>query len=202
VSSPALAARAGDCLFSRVDTTKKRPTEAWLDRRLVEDGFGYVVIARFKASGDTEAGVFMVDLKCLGVKNAFLSRLSLLEYENRLLGEMFVGDDAKESVSPACARKLVEAAVAYTRSLGLEPHEDYRLAQRVFGGINPAECDRDFTFGDQGKPLFIQGPNDSPAFVARVMAQLERRCGPRGFHYLIAPGGEIPGGERLAPEEP
>jgi hypothetical protein len=85
---------------------------------------------------------------------------------------------------------LVEESIAYARSLGLEPHADYRLAQRVFGGINPEECDQPFTFGDQGKPLFIQSPNDSPEFVAHVMAQLERRCGQGNFHYILELGRE------------
>ena len=173
---------------SGMETSPKRPTEAWLDPRLAASGFGYVIVARFKASGDTEAGVFLVDLKCLGVKNAFLSRLTLQEYETRLLGDLRTNTGTFESVSPACARKLVEGAIAYARTLGLEPHEDYRLAQRVLGGIHPADCDSDraFIFGDKGKPLFIQGPKDSPQFVARVMAQLERRCGPNGFHYVLS----------------
>lgn len=174
-----------------MESSHKRPTEAWLDPRVAETGFGYVVVARFKASGDTEAGVFLVDLKCLGVKNAFLSRLTLHEYETRLIGDMRTNCGTLESISPACARKLIESAIAYARTLGLEPHEDYRLAQRVFGGINPAECDsgREYTFGENGKPLFIQGPNDSPKFVSWVMAQLERRCGAGGFNYVLASGG-------------
>jgi GNAT superfamily N-acetyltransferase len=187
-----------------METSPKRPTEAWLDPRLADSGFGYVIVARFKASGDTEAGVFLVDLKCLGVKNAFLSRLTLQEYETRLLGDLRTNTGTFESVSPACARKLVESAIAYARALGLEPHEDYRLAQRVFGGINPAECnsDRGFTFGEQGKPLFIQGPNDSPEFVVRVMAQLERRCGPGGFHYLLSLGEKPSQTDSDLPPEP
>lgn len=171
-----------------MNTITKRPTEAWLDRRIYEHGMGYLAVARFKASGEAEIGVFLVDRYCLGVKNAFLSRLSAAEYQTRLVDRMFPDEQEREAITPACARKLVEESIAYARGLGFDPHPDYRLAQRVFGGINPAECGRTFEFGDEGKPVYFQGPHDSPEFVARVLAQLRRRCGEGGYHYVVQEG--------------
>jgi hypothetical protein len=168
-----------------METSTKRPPEAWMDKSLFESGIGHVVIARFKASGETEAGVFLIDIRCLGVKNAFFTRLPFQEYQDRLLARIFSKPEDRESITPACGRKLVEDAIAYARGFGMEPHPDCRQAQRVFGGIDPAECDRQFTFGDDGKPLYIQGPHDSDEFAALVLAQLERRCGKDGFHYII-----------------
>ena len=163
----------------------KRPTEAWMTNGLFERGIGYVVIARFKGNGDAEAGVFMVDTWCLGIKNAFLSHLSGEEYESRLLARLYPQPGEGQALSPACARKLVESAIAYARRLGFQPHADCRQAQRVCGGINADECLQPFTFGKDGKPLYIQGPNDSPDFAALVMAQLRRSCGPEGYHYIM-----------------
>ena len=152
---------------------------------------GYVIVARFKADGEAEAGVFLLDMKCLGVKDAFLSRLSLAEYQTRLV-DGFRGHSELDPISPACARRLVEDAVAYARRFGFEPHPDYRMAQRVFGGINPAEAERTFTFGEEGRPMYIQSPNDSPEFAARVMAQLVRHTGKGGSNYIRAYG-DVPG---------
>jgi hypothetical protein len=42
-----------------METSTKRPTEAWMSKSLFETGIGHVVIARFKANGDTEVGVFL-----------------------------------------------------------------------------------------------------------------------------------------------
>lgn len=92
-------------------------------------------------------------------------------------------------LSPACARKLIEGAVAYARSLGLEPHSDYWRGARVFGGINPDDCQQEFVYGKDGKPLFVQSPNDSPQFAERVMAILTRRLGAGGYHYVLPLGG-------------
>jgi len=70
-----------------------------------------------------------------------------------------------------------------------------KQACRVFGGIRSEECERVFTYGQDGKPLFVQSPNDSPAFVRHVMDTLTRRLGKEGFHYLLEAGrlGEEPG---------
>ena len=173
----------------------KRPTEAWCSVVLLKDGFGQVVVARFKSSGDAELGVFLVDLYCLGIKNAYFVKVSDLDYESRILARMAESGGGKESLSPACARKLVEGAVQYAQSLGLAPHPDYKKACRVFGGIRPEECERVFTYGKDGKPLFVQSPNDSPAFVHHVMTTLTRRLGTDGFHYILEAGslGQEPG---------
>ena len=146
--------------------------EAARSANLFETGMGYVIVSRHKANGDGEAGVFLLDVWCLGVKNAFFTELAANELEN--LHEELFAAAGKVPLTPACARKLIEDAVAYARGLGLSPHADFRKATRVLGGIVAAECGETFTFGDPktGKPLYIQGPNDSPAFAQQVMTSL------------------------------
>lgn len=172
----------------------KKPTEAWHSRNLLENGMGYVVVARFKGNGDAEVGVFLLDMHCLGVKSAFFTQLYAEEYEQDFLQRIYE-HDGRTALAPPCARKLVEDAVAYARQLGFEPHPDYRKGARVFGGIDPSTCTQQFTFGSKGKPLYIQGPDDSPAMVERVMGALTRRCGEGGFHYVLAMDGPRPEGE-------
>lgn len=162
-----------------METTKKRPTEAWLTSEYWELGLGHVVVARFKADGEAEVGVFLVDGKCLGVKDAFYTRLSGAEYESRLLGKLRARGGL-EAMAPACARKLIEGATAFARSLGLEPHEDYQTAQRVLGGIKPEECERTFTFGQDGKPAYIQGPHESAEQAESILARIARHLGRPG----------------------
>ncbi|MCP5521722.1 MAG: hypothetical protein H7A46_09255 [Verrucomicrobiales bacterium] len=168
-------------------TQQKRAPEAWCSAGLFEKGIGHVVVARFKLSGEAEIGVFLLDVHCLGVKDAFFTRMEGYEYEHDMLDRLFP-DGGRTQMSPACARKLVEDAVAYTRGLGLGPHADYRKACRVFGGIKAAECDETFTFGESGKPLYVQGPHDSPAFAQRVISVLRAKLGDDGFHFIVPIG--------------
>ncbi len=165
----------------------KRPTEAWRSANLFELGLGQVVVSRFKLSGEVEAGVFLVDVFCRGVKDAFFTKLWEAEYESRLLGRVFA-DGGKEALSPACARRLVEGAVEYAQHLGFLPHADYRQGCRVFGGIDAAVCECAFAYGRNGRPCFLQSSTDSPDVVRRAMANLRARCGEGNFDYLLVSG--------------
>jgi hypothetical protein len=166
----------------------KRPSEAYRSATLFKDGIGHVVIARFKSSGEAEVGVFLVDVHCLGVKNAFFTRLWGAQYEKSLLAKVFPNGEGTP-LSPACARKLVEGAVTYASALGLPPHEDYRLACRVLGGIKAEDCTESFTYGRDGKPFYIQGRNDSDRLAAHIVKQLHERCGEGNYHFLVVADG-------------
>lgn len=169
-----------------MSTNPKRPPEAFISSELFKCGIGHVLVSRFKPEGRVEVGVFLVDVYCLGVKNAFFTLLHTSEYEERLLRDIF--RQGSEALSAACARKLVEDAVAYARALGIEPHRDYKQAARVFGGISTDECQSAFTFGKDGKPFYVQGPHDSPATAERIIKILHAKCGEGKFHYLMALG--------------
>ncbi len=170
-----------------MNLTQKKATEAWRSSDLFTIGIGYVVIARYKASGEVETGVFLVDIFCLGVKNAFFHKYAGSEFEGALDSILRSG---KESVAPAYGRKLVEESVAYAGKLGLAPHADYKKACRVLGGIVASDCQEEFTFGNQGKPYYVQGPHDSPARVKQIERLLTANCGEGNFRTLRELGAE------------
>jgi hypothetical protein len=169
-----------------MNTIAKRPPEAFISSKLFEAGIGHVVVSRFKSEGRVESGVFLLDVYCLGVKDAFFTILHVSEHEERLLDRVF--RDGRQALSPACARKLVQDAISYARTLGFEPHSDFKQAARVFGGIAADECQTPFTFGKDGKPLYIQGPHDSPVKAERIMKLLHAKCGEGNYHYLAVLG--------------
>ncbi len=161
-----------------------RPTEAYVSANLFEVGIGHVVVARFRSHGELEAGVFLLDVFCLGAKDAFYNRVSTAAYELHLLDRLLPAANRKP-LDPPTARKLIEGAVAYAQNLGLAPHPDYKKACRVLGGIKSSDSTATFTFGSHGKPLYVQGPHDSSAFCQRVLNLLRTKCGVDGFHFLV-----------------
>jgi hypothetical protein len=164
----------------------KHPSEALRSAKLFDSGCGYLVASRFKADGCVEAGFFLLDVFCLGVKDADFHRFkSVADYQESLLDRLF-RDEEPVRMTPVAARKLAEDAVSYARGLGFSPAVDYKKGSRVFGGITTADCDEEFVFGKDGKPLYIQGPSDSPARVERILRVLEARCGEGGYHYIVA----------------
>jgi hypothetical protein len=165
---------------------KKAPI-AFSDAGMFEAGIGQVVIARYKAGDRVELGVFLVDIFCLGVKNAFFTQCDEAELE-AILQRLFNNDRPVEEHSGAWGRKLVEGALEYARKLGFAPHRDYKKAARVMGGIDPKTCPETFVFGKEGKPMFIAGPNENEARCQLILSVLTKKCGKDGFHYLMPLG--------------
>ena len=163
----------------------KRLHEALRSANLFDLGCGYLVVSRFKADGRVETGFFLLDTFCLGVKDAGYCQFhSIADYKEAFLDRL-LPDGNSVRMTPEAARKLIEDAISYAKELGFSPSADYKKASRVFGGITTANCAEQFVFGKDGKPLYIQGPSESPARVERILRSLEGRCGKGGYHYLI-----------------
>jgi hypothetical protein len=155
--------------------------EAYIPDNLFEAGIGTVIVARRKGGGRVEAGVFLLDVYCLGVKDAWLFVGADSEFDQLLA-------DTGQTLSrhPAArGRKLVEDAARYAAGLGFATHRDYKQAARVFGGIKASDCDEEFVFGKKGKPFFVNGPHISTDRAMKIVEHLKARCGEGNFDYLI-----------------
>lgn len=159
----------------------RQPIHACLaEECLFEVGLGNVVLSRRLPDGDLAIAGFLTDLYCRGVKDAMFGVVSPSRYRALMarLGVM-------RRVAAPCARKLVEGAVAYARSLMLPPHPDYAVARRLFGDVDPGECAEDFHYGRDGRPFFVAGPRDTPARIRAVLRALEKSCGPDGYDTIL-----------------
>ncbi len=152
-----------------------------------ELGIGNVLVSRRLSSGNVGFAMFLVDVYCLGVKDVFFNILPRAVYDAKIHGSL-LDQGPVEHVTPECARKLVEGAVAYARSFELPPHADYRVGRLIFGDISAESCPTQFVFGNDGKPFFCAGPNDHALRCEEILHTLERACGPDGFHYLLPVG--------------
>ena len=148
-----------------------------------EKGLGQVIVSRL-SGGMVAAGIFLIDAFCLGVKDAFAFFRSRDDFHNALLSSMRQNMSLNRA-EPAYAKKLILDAIAYARNNGFEPHKDYHLASKVLRDIDESTCKTEFTFGKDGMPLYISGPNDSEARSKQVIDTLHRRFGPDGYHYLV-----------------
>lgn len=152
--------------------------------RLWQAGIGSLVIARRAPGGRIVAGVFLVDVFCLGVKDVFWRDLSEADYKNLLAGIARAGGPLRD-ISPERFSKLVHCAVDYAQSFGLPPHPDFHAVRHLMDGIDPSRCDDEFEFGERGTPHYIAGPKESFQ-TARMLA---RRVAGAGGHYTIPVGG-------------
>jgi yecA family protein len=156
--------------------------EAYIEKAWREHGLAHLVVARLREDGSADVGVFLVDVWCLGVKDAF-GESDLLESELREFVEERLPESMREPIHPTCAKKLIEGALAFAETLGFAPHRDFRKARRVLSSLDASLCPMEFTYGREGRPYYVRGPNDSEERVDRVLAILEARVGPEGYDY-------------------
>jgi len=154
-------------------------------------GIGQVLISRQLGNGSVAFAVFLVDIHCLGVKDAFANIAPRASYDRDLYAKV-AARSGLIPLRPECARKLVESAVRYALDLGLPPHADYRTARLIFGDIPAEACTEEYAFGKDGKPFFVAGPHDSHARCEQILRTLHDRCGPEGYHFLVPVRGPLP----------
>jgi hypothetical protein len=171
-------------------TIRLRRAERWpvvhslVSETLWDEGIGYVIIARQELEGQLVFAIFLVDVLCLGVKDAFWRVDSVAGFKE-------VVEQVEDSVrrlsptSPECARKIVEGAVEFAESFGFPPHRDYHHAARLLDGIDPTTCTKEFEFGEDGRPHYIQGPFETPERAAAIAMRVQQV----GGHFtVLAPG--------------
>jgi hypothetical protein len=142
-----------------------------------------VVVAREHRNRNLSGCGYLVDVWCLGVKNALGPRVGD-RYELRELLDAFCLAFGSTPIEAPIdlAQQLVLGAVEYARSLGLEPHPDFEPARGHLGHWEGASAIR---FGRAGQPFFVQGPDDDPA---RVLSALERSVGRDNYGFIASAG--------------
>jgi hypothetical protein len=144
-------------------------------------GVAGVLVARRDRPRRVSVCGYLVDVYCLGVKNALGPRL-MKEDDLRSFRRMFFEGfaDAGPSLEAPLdlARHLVCGAVDYARGLGFEPHPDYAS---VAGHLGRWEEVSAITFGRDGVPYYVQGPYDNGPSVLRT---LTRSVGKDNFYFI------------------
>ena len=148
-----------------------------------EDGLGTVTLSREMPNGMVAFARFLIDTRCLGVKDVDINVINQSQY--REMQHRASSRFPFRILTPADAVKIVEDAVAYARGLGLQPAADYARARTLFGGIDPNESRMEIEFGRDGKPFFMAGPYDTPAKCQRILRALEENCGPGNYHFMM-----------------
>ena len=141
-----------------------------------------VVVARQSPEGAVAVGSFLVDLGCLGVKDAFAQRYtSLDEYDSELRAQL-VDMRPMVRIDLNLAAKIVREGLAYARSLGFRPHKDMQQAEPLLNGADPDASDVQIPLGQDGQPLFVSGPYDN---ARKIMETLNHAVGEGNYHFVL-----------------
>jgi hypothetical protein len=161
--------------------------ECWINQEWQESGLATILISRRQPNGNLIFGGFLVDIFCLGVKNVlYNANLSEDEYREALLPEYFLVQ-TPEPCSVELAHAIIYGGIDYAAQFGFKPDRDFEMGSSVLeerGTVAPPR--EPVTFGRDGKPFYVNGPNDNPR---AILARLEKNPGPGNYDYSVSVGG-------------
>jgi hypothetical protein len=140
------------------------------------------LVVRQRPDGQYAVALFLIDVLCLGVKDSFMRIMP--SYQFAALLEKIETVMTMDAVSPSYVATFVHEAVEYANSLGLEPGGNYRVVKESLDGI-PLDPSLTFTFGENGEPVYIVGPHDSPEFSNRVIKKLNNTVGSNNYKFIV-----------------
>jgi len=144
-----------------------------------------IVLTRARAgagSGEKMAvGVYLVDPACLGLKNTYGKMMAGRERQEML--ECIGMTAHMVEVEPGIAAGVIRAGIAYAADCGIEPQADFAETHHLVAGIPPLDvAGRLRLGGEDGKPLYIVGPEDD---VDAIIRRLTAKLGTEGFDYAL-----------------
>lgn len=155
----------------------------WVMEGWQEQGITPVVVARLQADNRVVYGAFIVDVFCLGVKNALWETDTSRNRFERDLSR--ICSESPEACEASLAHEIIYGAVAYARRYGFEPHRDFDKASLVLDPPGAHAGSHPIEFGHEGKPLFVSGPYDN---ARAIVNQLMRTAGEGNFDYIVGFG--------------
>ncbi|MBX0327764.1 hypothetical protein K2Z83_08750 [Oscillochloris sp. ZM17-4] len=142
-----------------------------------------LVARKSPRSGKVACASFLVDLACLGLKSTQVMLFNDEDAYHAGLRAHITGMMPMVQSDIDLAAKIVLTGVQYAEGLGFKPDPVFAQSRYLIEGADPDRHPTPVrTGGKDGKPLFINGPNDD---VDKVLAQLERAVGAGNYDILI-----------------
>ena len=158
--------------------------ECWINKGWRESRIADIVVARKHTNGNITLGMYLVDLNCLGVKDAYyLFNISEQNYKEYIIDKE--EDTELKFISYTLAHNIIYAGVEFAEDYGFKPHKIYTsVAQYILEEDTKDIKLMDIKCGVDGKPVFYRDPFDNDASSKHIVAQLEREAGPGNYSVV------------------
>lgn len=146
-----------------------------------EHGLAVVAVLRRHPKGTITAGIFMVDIFCLGVKDCFYLFSEPREVIEENLSLIPVGNFYEEEYEKV--HNIIFNAIDFAASFNVSPHKDFQLAKYILEPEDSIEFMETPVGGKNGQPVFVT-TRDYPQ-NSMVIAKLKKHFGEGGFSMLF-----------------
>lgn len=141
-------------------------------------GIANVIVSRKHTNGNSTLGVYLIDFRCLGIKDAYF-KFNISEDDFDELVELIGG----EEIDYIKAHNMIYGAEAFANDCGFKPHKDWAIAQFILEEDNENIPIIEIEFGEDGVPAYYVGPNDSPARIKQILATLDKTVGRENYIF-------------------
>jgi len=154
--------------------------ECLITREWQNTGICSIVVARMHITGNITAGIYLVDLYCLGLKDTTY-QFNISPDEHSVY---YSNEYAMETCKYVIAHNIIYGAIAYAEDYGFKPDKDFAVSRFILEEDDERVAEIEIEFGLDGRPCFMPGPDDSEAQIKKVIAILERSAGPGNFEVI------------------
>lgn len=148
-----------------------------------------LVIARKHSNGNITAGIYLVDLLCLGVKDThYLFNISEVEYRDFLHGNTELIEDGVR-IDYNLAHNIVFAGLEFAEEFGFKPYKDFNSTTQYILDEDTDDIPLiEIVCGIDGIPALLPDLWDDRKALSRVISQLENKVGFGNFLLLRRDG--------------
>ena len=145
-----------------------------------EAGMANVIVTRKHVNGNVTAGIYLIDLLCLGVKDTMFK---FNESEESLMDSL---PDLKEyltEVEYPLAHNIIYAGHDFALEYDINPHPDFKTTRFILEEDNDDIPIIDIAVGDEdGLPSLILQPGQSFKY-RHILDKLEKKLGKGNFNF-------------------
>lgn len=155
-----------------------------------QTGLASICISRKHVTGSVTGAFYLVDMKCLGVKDtSYFFNQDPEELEEML--SYVLPEEYRGLVDYALVHNLIYGAVEFAEDYGIRPHQDFENTKYILEEDNDQIAVMEFEFGQDDKPLLLINPGDDRRKEIRL---LEKYAGAGNYTviYAFETGNEYP----------
>lgn len=152
-----------------------------------DGSIAHLTISRKHINGNITFCSYLVDLKCLGIKDT-MYQFNMPDFEFDEFVQKMDDNLHLIEIDYNLAHNIIYAGWEFAEEIGFEPHKDFlSITQYMLAEDNDDIPLVEVACGDkEGKPFYIQGPFEDEAMTKMIINRLEKNVGVGNFHFLMA----------------
>lgn len=133
--------------------------KCYINSNWQKEGLAEILVTRNRADGNFVFGVYLVDIYCLGVKDAFCNNNVTQEKIDEVIERVYNGNEITE-IPYVEAHNIIYGAIEFAEEADIPPIKDFNLAKYVLEEDTDDIPLIEYEYGKDGKYFLVCGPND------------------------------------------